>query len=110
MPVAQHSRDPAARPSRSGGEVERAPINRIERIATTVLNTIDRYLLRQILATCAVMTGIGLVVLLLERVLHLFGLVANANKAFSYVGQMLLLLTPTISASPCRPRSSSASF
>lgn len=59
-----------------------------------MLNTIDRYLLRQILATCAVMTGIGLVVLLLERVLHLFGLVANANKAFSYVGQMLLLLTP----------------
>lgn len=59
-----------------------------------MLNTIDRYLLRQILATFALMTGIGLVVLLLERVLHLFGLVANANKAFSYVGQMLLLLTP----------------
>ena len=35
-----------------------------------MLSLIDRYLLRQILATCLVMTGIGLTVLLLERVLY----------------------------------------
>jgi lipopolysaccharide export system permease protein len=58
------------------------------------LNVIDRYLLRQILATCLVMTAIGLTVLLLERVLYLFGLVANPNNALSYVGQMLVLLLP----------------
>ncbi len=33
-------------------------------------------------------------ILLLERVLKLFDLVANPNKAFSYVGQMLVLLLP----------------
>jgi lipopolysaccharide export system permease protein len=59
-----------------------------------VLNVIDRYLLRQILAICAVMTAIGLTVLLLERVLYLFSLVANPSNALSYVGQMLLMLTP----------------
>jgi lipopolysaccharide export system permease protein len=59
-----------------------------------VLSIIDRYLLRQILATCLVMTGIGLTVLLLERVLYLFSLVADPNNALGYVGQMLLLLTP----------------
>jgi lipopolysaccharide export system permease protein len=59
-----------------------------------VLSVIDRYLLRQILATCLVMTGIGLTVLLLERLLYLFGLVADPNNALGYVGQMLLLLTP----------------
>jgi lipopolysaccharide export system permease protein len=61
---------------------------------TIVLNVIDRYLLRQVLLTCLVMTGIGLAVLLLERVIYLFGLVANPNNALGYVGQMLLLLTP----------------
>jgi len=40
------------------------------------------------------MTGVGLAVLLLERLLRLFELVANPNKAFSFVGQMLVLLTP----------------
>jgi lipopolysaccharide export system permease protein len=59
-----------------------------------VLNVINRYLLRQILATCLVMTGIGLTILLLERVLYLFGLVADPNNALGYVGQMLLMLTP----------------
>jgi lipopolysaccharide export system permease protein len=59
-----------------------------------VLTVIDRYLLRQILATCLVMTGIGLTVLLLERVLYLFSLVADPNNALGYVGQMLLMLTP----------------
>lgn len=59
-----------------------------------MLNVIDRYLLRQVLLTCLVMTGIGLAVLLLERVIYLFGLVANPNDALGYVGQMLLLLTP----------------
>lgn len=59
-----------------------------------MLNVIDRYLLRQVLLTCLVMTGIGLAVLLLERVIYLFGLVANPNNALGYVGQMLLLLTP----------------
>jgi lipopolysaccharide export system permease protein len=59
-----------------------------------VWNEIDRYLLRQILAVCLVMTAIGLTVLLLERVLYLFSLVANPSTALSYVGQMLLMLTP----------------
>jgi lipopolysaccharide export system permease protein len=55
---------------------------------------IDRYLIRQILLTCLVMTGVGLAILVLERVLRLFSLVANPNQAFSYVGQMLVLLLP----------------
>jgi lipopolysaccharide export system permease protein len=59
-----------------------------------VLKLVDRYLLGKIIATSLVMTGVGLAVLLLERVLRLFGLVANPNKAFSFVGQMLVLLTP----------------
>ena len=59
-----------------------------------MLSVIDRYLLRQVLLTCLVMTGIGLAVLLLERVIYLVGLVANPNNALGYVGQMLLLLTP----------------
>jgi len=59
-----------------------------------VLKLVDQYLLRRIIATSLVMTGVGLAVLLLERLLRLFGLVANPNKAFSFVGQMLVLLTP----------------
>jgi len=59
-----------------------------------VLTIIDRYLLRQIVTSSLVMTGIALAILLLDRVLHLFGLVANPNKAFSYVGQMLVLMLP----------------
>ena len=59
-----------------------------------MLSVIDRYLLRQVLLTCLVMTGIGLAVLLLERIIYLVGLVANPNNALGYVGQMLLLLTP----------------
>jgi lipopolysaccharide export system permease protein len=58
------------------------------------LTIIDRYLIRQILLTCLVMTGIGLAILVLERLLRLFSLVANPNQAFSYVGQMLVLLLP----------------
>ncbi|MGH6919292.1 MAG: LPS export ABC transporter permease LptF [Geminicoccaceae bacterium] len=59
-----------------------------------MLKLVDLYLLRRIIATSLVMTGVGLAVLLLERLLRLFGLVANPNKAFSFVGQMLVLLTP----------------
>ena len=59
-----------------------------------VLKLVDQYLLRRIIATSLVMTGVGLAVLLLERLLRLFSLVANPNKAFSFVGQMLVLLTP----------------
>jgi lipopolysaccharide export system permease protein len=59
-----------------------------------LLTIIDRYLVRQILLTCLVMTGVGLAILVLERVLRLFSLVANPNHAFSYVGQMLVLLLP----------------
>lgn len=59
-----------------------------------MLSVIDRYVLRQVLLTCLAMTGIGLAVLLLERVIYLFGLVANPNNALGYVGQMLLFLTP----------------
>jgi lipopolysaccharide export system permease protein len=55
---------------------------------------IDRYLLRQILATCLIMTVIGLTILLLERALYLFSLVANPSNAMGYVGQMLLFLMP----------------
>ena len=59
-----------------------------------MLTIVDRYLLRQIITSSLVMTLIGLVILLLERVLQLFSLVANPNRAFAYVGQMLLLLLP----------------
>jgi lipopolysaccharide export system permease protein len=59
-----------------------------------VLKLVDQYLLRRIIVTSVVMTGIGLAILLLERLLRLFELVANPNKAFSFVGQMLVLLTP----------------
>jgi lipopolysaccharide export system permease protein len=59
-----------------------------------VLTIIDRYLLRQIVTSSLVMTAIALAILLLERVLHLFALIANPHKAFSYVGQMLVLLLP----------------
>ncbi len=59
-----------------------------------MLTIIDRYLLRQIVTSSLVMTGVALAILLLERVLTLFSLVANPNKAFSYVGQMLVLLLP----------------
>lgn len=59
-----------------------------------MLRVIDRYLLRQILATCLVMTGIGLTILLLERALYLFSLVTNPSNAMGYVGQMLLFLLP----------------
>jgi lipopolysaccharide export system permease protein len=63
-------------------------------VPALVLTIIDRYLLRQIVTTCLVMVGLGLTILLLERVLRLFGLVADPNRAFSYVGQMLILLLP----------------
>lgn len=59
-----------------------------------MIKLVDQYLLRRIIATSLVMTGVGLAVLLLERLLRLFSLVANPNKAFSFVGQMLVLLTP----------------
>lgn len=59
-----------------------------------MLTVLDRYLIREILLTCLVMTGIGLAILVLERLLRLFALVANPNQAFSYVGQMLVLLLP----------------
>ncbi len=59
-----------------------------------MLTIIDRYLLRQIVTSSLAMTGIALAILLLGRVLQLFSLVANPNKAFSYVGQMLVLLLP----------------
>jgi lipopolysaccharide export system permease protein len=67
---------------------------RPRQVSTAVLTIIDRYLLRQIVTTSLVMTGIALAILLLDRVLHLFALVANPNKAFSYVGQMLVLMLP----------------
>ena len=76
------------------GRRVRAAAERLRADPHRVLSVIDRYLLRQILATCLVMTAIGLTVLLLERVLYLFSLVANPSNALSYVGQMLLLLTP----------------
>ena len=59
-----------------------------------MLKLVDRYLLGRIITTSLVMTGVGLAVLLLERLLRLFSLVANPNKAFSFVGQMLVLLMP----------------
>jgi lipopolysaccharide export system permease protein len=90
---------PAAAEPEPSSALERAPAPRHgarprSGSGITVLNVIDRYLLRQILAICLVMTAIGLTVLLLERVLYLFSLVANPSNALSYVGQMLLMLTP----------------
>jgi lipopolysaccharide export system permease protein len=59
-----------------------------------MLTVVDRYLMRQVVTTTAALTGLGLAILLLERVLRLFGLVASPNKALTYVGQMLVLLLP----------------
>jgi lipopolysaccharide export system permease protein len=59
-----------------------------------LFKVMDRYLLRQIVVTSLIMTGIGLAILLIERLLRLFSLVANPDKALFYVGQMLILLTP----------------
>jgi lipopolysaccharide export system permease protein len=59
-----------------------------------VLTVIDRYLIRQIVTTSLGITAIGLSILLLERLLRLFALVADPNKALSYVTQMLVMLMP----------------
>lgn len=59
-----------------------------------LFKVMDRYLLRQIVLTTIIMTGLGLVILLLERLLRLFSLVNDPDKALFYVGQMLILLTP----------------
>jgi hypothetical protein len=73
-----------------------------------LLTVLDRYLIREILLTCLVMTGIGLAILVLERLLRLFALVANPNQAFSYVGQIESLsgwplIAENSSDAPCRP-------
>lgn len=55
---------------------------------------IDRYLARQIVTTTVAIVGIGVAIMLLERLLRLFALVANPDKALGYVAQMLVLLLP----------------
>jgi len=59
-----------------------------------MFGTLERYLLRQITTTTLVMVALGLVILLIERMLRLLDLVANPDRIFSYVGQMLVLLIP----------------
>jgi lipopolysaccharide export system permease protein len=59
-----------------------------------MITLIDRYLARQIVTTTVAIIGIGVAIMLLERLLRLFALVANPDKALGYVAQMLVLLLP----------------
>ena len=59
------------------------------------MKTIDRYLVRQVIATTLTMTAIGLAALLLERLLRLFDLFASPDDVLRNLAR-------------CRPRSSSA--
>jgi len=59
-----------------------------------VLNTLDRYLLRQVVAMGLLILGFGLMVVMLERLLAVLHLVSNVNNVLAYLGQMLVTLTP----------------
>jgi lipopolysaccharide export system permease protein len=58
---------------------------------------LDRYLLRQIVSTGLLILGVGFMVVMLERllaVLRLVSSVSNVNNVLTYLGQMLVMLTP----------------
>jgi lipopolysaccharide export system permease protein len=59
-----------------------------------VLTTLDRYLLRRIVATALVILLLGLMAVMLERVLAVLRLVGGLNDVLGYLGQMLILLAP----------------
>ena len=58
------------------------------------MKTIDRYLVRQVIATTLTMTAIGLAALLLERLLRLFDLFASPDDVLRNLAKMLVLLAP----------------
>lgn len=59
-----------------------------------MLSTLDRYLLRQIVTTGAVILVLGLTTVMLERLLALLRIVGDLDKVLTYLGQMLFALTP----------------
>ncbi len=58
------------------------------------MNTLDRYLSRQVIATTLTVTAIGLAALLLERLMRLFDLFAGPDDVLRNVGTMVVLLAP----------------
>ncbi len=59
-----------------------------------MLQTLDRYILRQVIVTSAAMIGISLAVLLLERLLRVLERAVNADEVVGYVSRMLITLVP----------------
>ena len=59
-----------------------------------MLQTLDRYILRQVIVTSAAMIGIALAVLLLERLLRVLERAVNADEVVGYVSRMLVALIP----------------
>ena len=59
-----------------------------------MLQTLDRYILRQVIVTSAAMIGIALAVLLLERLLRVLERAVNADEVVGYVSRMLIALVP----------------
>jgi lipopolysaccharide export system permease protein len=59
-----------------------------------MLQTLDRYILRQVIVTSAAMMGIALAVLLLERLLRVLERAVNADEVVGYVSRMLVALIP----------------
>lgn len=59
-----------------------------------MINTIDRYILRQVIVTSAAMIGVALAVLLLERLLRILERAVNADEVLGYVSRMLVTLIP----------------
>ena len=55
---------------------------------------LDRYLLRQLVASLAVCIGTVLIALLLERLLRLFDILAQNNQALPAVAQLIACLVP----------------
>ncbi len=59
-----------------------------------MLQTLDRYILRQVVVTSAAMIGIALAVLLLERLLRVLERAVNADEVVGHVSRMLIALVP----------------
>jgi lipopolysaccharide export system permease protein len=59
-----------------------------------MINALDRYILRRIIALALPMVGVALLALLLERLLRLLELADNPNQVLSYLSQMLITLIP----------------
>ena len=59
-----------------------------------MLTTLDRYLLRKVVAIALLILLLGLMAVMLERVLAVLRLVGNLNDVLGYLGQMLIMLAP----------------